>query len=113
MDVYLRGGRFSGCPRLGDAPAGARRLVASASRSRKRVRKLWGRDRGGRFRTHGRHSQATVRGTRWLTVDRCDGTLTRVTNGAVVGARLRAPPHACWSAPATRTSPGRAPRSGD
>ena len=47
------------------------------------VRKLWGRDSGGRFRTHGRHSQATVRGTRWLTVDRCDGTLTRVTQGAV------------------------------
>ena len=56
--------------------------VASASRVR-RVRKLWGRDSGGRFRTHGRHSQATVRGTRWLTVDRCDGTLTRVTKGAV------------------------------
>jgi archaeosine-15-forming tRNA-guanine transglycosylase len=47
------------------------------------VRRLWGRDRGGRFRTHGRHSQATVRGTRWLTVDRCDGTLTKVTRGAV------------------------------
>ena len=26
---------------------------------------------------------ATVRGTRWLTLDRCDGTLTRVTEGAV------------------------------
>jgi archaeosine-15-forming tRNA-guanine transglycosylase len=47
------------------------------------VRRLWGRDKGGSFRTHGRHSQATVRGTRWLTVDRCDGTLTRVTDGAV------------------------------
>jgi hypothetical protein len=79
VDVYLRGGRFSGCPRRRSARAGA---VASASRSR-RVRKLWGRDSGGRYRTHGRHSQATVRGTRWLTVDRCDGTLTRVTKGAV------------------------------
>jgi hypothetical protein len=48
------------------------------------VRRLWGRDSGGRFRTHGRHSQATVRGTRWVTVDRCDGTLTRVTEGSVV-----------------------------
>jgi hypothetical protein len=47
------------------------------------VRRLWGRDNGGRFRTHGRHSHATVRGTRWVTVDRCDGTLTRVTEGAV------------------------------
>ena len=48
------------------------------------MRRLWGRDSGGRFRTHGRHSQATVRGTRWVTVDRCDGTLTRVTEGSVV-----------------------------
>jgi hypothetical protein len=49
-----------------------------------RVRRLWGRDGGGRFRTFGRHSHATVRGTRWLTVDRCSGTFTRVTQGAVV-----------------------------
>ena len=82
VDVYLRGGRFSGCPRVGARRRARGGSVASASRVR-RVRKLWGRDSGGRFRTHGRHSQATVRGTRWLTVDRCDGTLTRVTNGAV------------------------------
>jgi hypothetical protein len=43
----------------------------------------WGRDRGGRFRTRGRTSVATVRGTAWLTEDRCEGTLTRVTEGAV------------------------------
>ena len=48
------------------------------------MRRLWGRDSGGSFRTHGRHSHATVRGTRWLTEDRCSGTFTRVTNGAVV-----------------------------
>ena len=77
-------------------------------RKARRVRKLWGRDHGGRFRSHGRHSHATVRGTRWLTVDRCDGTLTRVTNGAVVRPRLHAAPHRRWSAPATRTSPSRA-----
>jgi archaeosine-15-forming tRNA-guanine transglycosylase len=57
-------------------------MTASASGT-KRVRRLWGRDSGGRFRSHGRHSHATVRGTRWTTVDRCDGTLTRVTEGAV------------------------------
>ena len=82
VDVYLRGGRFAGCPRVGSQRRAGAGALASASRSRK-VRKLWGRDKGGRFRTHGRHSQATVRGTRWLTVDRCDGTLTRVTSGAV------------------------------
>jgi streptogramin lyase len=80
VDVYLRGGSFARCGR-GSHRAGSR--SASASRSRK-VRRLWGRDSGGRFRSHGRHSHATVRGTRWLTVDRCDGTLTRVTDGSVV-----------------------------
>ena len=79
VDVYLRGGSFAACRNAGQRPSGRR---ASASRSR-RVRRLWGHDKGGSFRTHGRHSQATVRGTRWLTEDRCDGTLTRVTNGAV------------------------------
>lgn len=79
VDVYLRGGSFAACRSAGHRPSGRR---ATASRSR-RVRRLWGRDDGGRFRTHGRHSQATVRGTRWLTVDRCDGTFTRVTEGAV------------------------------
>jgi streptogramin lyase len=84
VDIYLRGGDFSRCGR----PAlRARRtgLTAGASATRReRVRRLWGRDRGGRFRTFGRHSQATVRGTKWLTVDTCAGTLTVVRSGAVV-----------------------------
>jgi hypothetical protein len=80
VDVYLRGGSFARCGHASGQPASRQ---ASASRSRK-VRRLWGRDSGGRFRSHGRHSHATVRGTRWLTVDRCDGTLTRVTDGSVV-----------------------------
>jgi streptogramin lyase len=87
VDVYLRGGRFRSCPRVGTRRAGSG-AAASAARGRK-VRKLWGRDSGGSYRTHGRHSQATVRGTRWLTVDRCDGTLTRVTSGAVAVRDLR------------------------
>jgi hypothetical protein len=37
----------------------------------------------GRFRTHGRYSAATVRGTAWTTSDRCDGTLTSVQRGRV------------------------------
>jgi ferric-dicitrate binding protein FerR (iron transport regulator) len=55
-----------------------------AAAARRRGRKLWGSDDGGRFRTHGKNSHATVRGTRWLVQDRCDGTLTRVTEGSVV-----------------------------
>jgi streptogramin lyase len=80
VDIYLRGGSFARCGSI--ARRGSARR-ASASRTR-RVRRLWGRDSGGKYRSHGRHSHATVRGTRWLTVDRCDGTFTRVTDGAVV-----------------------------
>jgi len=43
----------------------------------------------GMFRTRGRFSSATVRGTNWTTLDRCDGTLTRVSRGLVVVADLR------------------------
>jgi hypothetical protein len=44
---------------------------------------LWAKDRNGRFRTRGRNSVATVRGTRWVTRETCAGTLTRVMDGAV------------------------------
>jgi hypothetical protein len=74
-DIILRG-KLAGCRASDDE--------ASASRTSRRARRLWGRDRGGRWRTHGQNSVATVRGTRWLTEDRCGGTLTRVTQGAVV-----------------------------
>ncbi|MEA2170980.1 MAG: hypothetical protein QOF76_4280 [Solirubrobacteraceae bacterium] len=40
-------------------------------------------DAKGKFRTRGRYSSATVRGTKWDTIDRCDGTLTKVHRGAV------------------------------
>jgi hypothetical protein len=46
-------------------------------------RSLWGKDRHGRYRTHGQSSAATARGTRWVTTDTCTGTKTRVVEGAV------------------------------
>jgi hypothetical protein len=76
--LVLRGGEFSAC-----RAATRRGAVASAASSGKPVRSLWGSDRHGRFQTRGRGSVATVRGTRWLTEDRCDGTVTRVVQGAV------------------------------
>jgi Domain of unknown function DUF11 len=48
----------------------------------KPVRRLWG-NGSGKFRTRGRYSTATVRGTVWLTEDYCNGTLVRVREGAV------------------------------
>ena len=46
------------------------------------VRRLWGKGKG-RFRTRGRYSSGTVRGTNWITTDYCDGTDTRVVAGIV------------------------------
>ena len=48
----------------------------------KKVRRLWG-DGKGRFRTRGRRAAATVRGTKWLTEDRCDRTKITVRRGRV------------------------------
>jgi hypothetical protein len=48
----------------------------------KKKRKLWG-DGTGKFQTKGKHSAATVVGTKWLVEDRCDSTLTRVARGRV------------------------------
>lgn len=66
----------------GDCPAPGSRPHARASKA-SRPPHLWASDRHGRFRTHGRNSVATVRGTRWLTVERCGGTLTYVAQGGV------------------------------
>jgi hypothetical protein len=66
-------GKIGPCPR-------AKKSASTAARRKKR--RLWGRGRG-RFRTRGRNSSATVRGTWWLVEDRCDGTLTRVREGSV------------------------------
>jgi streptogramin lyase len=60
--------------------------TAGASRASKRggkERLIWVKDNSGRFRSHGRNSVATVRGTKWLTRDTCGGTLTKVAQGKV------------------------------
>lgn len=59
-----------------------RRASASATRNKKVVRQLWG-SGSGKFRTKGRYASATIRGTQWLTQDRCDGTAVKVTEGTV------------------------------
>jgi hypothetical protein len=78
-ELRLKGSSFRGC-----ASSGKSRLaVASRRRSRRMIRRLRG-NAHGRFRTRGRYSSATVRGTQWTTIDRCDGTLTKVRRGKVV-----------------------------
>jgi hypothetical protein len=72
-------------PSIGRCP----RRGAYTATARTPRRSLWGKDHHGRYRTKGRNSVATVRGTRWQTVESCAGTLTRVTEGRVVVRDVR------------------------
>jgi hypothetical protein len=81
--LTLRGGDFGRCPARASTLARTSGVARENPTTRRVVRRLWARDRGGRFRTYGNNSVATARGTVWTTVDRCDGTVTRVREGAV------------------------------
>jgi hypothetical protein len=81
MTLRMGGGNFGVC-RGSSAQALSIEGNKNEARKKKRVRRLWGSGKG-RFTTRGRYSSATVRGTKWLTEDRCDGTLTRVIHGVV------------------------------
>jgi len=84
-EILLEGGRPAGC----STPAAALGRIASFSlgsgrpTAKTKASGLWAKDKHGRFRSRGRNSVATVRGTRWLTQETCAGTLTRVAEGAV------------------------------
>jgi hypothetical protein len=89
-DLRLTGGSFAACPkplRARPAAVTASTLVAQAASRRlgrhSVVRSLWGHDHHGSFSTSGRDAAAIVRGTTWLTQDRCDGTRVTVMQGAV------------------------------
>jgi hypothetical protein len=68
----------------GDFKRSCKVKAGSARLKRKRPSRSLFSSVHGRFRTRGRHSTATVRGTKWLTKDTCAGTLTRVMEGTVV-----------------------------
>jgi hypothetical protein len=59
-----------------------RSVRARKKRNKKRLGGVWG-SGSGNYRTVGRSSAATIRGTTWLVEDRCDGTLTKVAQGTV------------------------------
>ena len=75
VELRLVKGDFSLCKK-------AFRLTQAKKPPKKTVRRLFTQGKG-RFRTRGRYSAAAVRGTNWLTADRCDGTLTSVKQGKV------------------------------
>jgi hypothetical protein len=74
VELRLVKGDFSPCKR--------KKASASRAQNARTVRQLWGNGKG-RFRTTGRYASATVRGTNWLTADRCDGTQVKVRTGVV------------------------------
>jgi hypothetical protein len=76
-ELRLVKGDFSVCPKR--KPRGTE---AGATAPTATVRQVWGQGTGS-FRTKGRYASATVRGTFWLTADRCDGTFVRVRQGVI------------------------------
>jgi len=82
-DIVLRKANLArSCRSTASAAAFGFGLIQRAT-SRRRVISRLGVNGKGRYRTRGRNSTATVRGTIWLTEERCDGTLTRVRRGVV------------------------------
>jgi Bacterial Ig domain/RTX calcium-binding nonapeptide repeat (4 copies)/Divergent InlB B-repeat domain len=71
-ELRLDGGDFLDC------------VPSFRSLAKKRpARRLWGSGKG-HFKTRGRYSSATVRGTKWLTEDLCDSTRITVVEGTVL-----------------------------
>lgn len=75
--LSMTGAGLNACSRL---PHGGSAKVAAAKR--KPRRSLFSHVKG-HFRTRGRNSAATVRGTTWRMTDTCSGTRTTVLSGAV------------------------------
>jgi YVTN family beta-propeller protein len=81
--IALAGSSFASCPTARTAHASAAKPAHKPAKPSHVVRQLWSKDNHGQFQTHGHNSVATVRGTEWITQDRCDGTLTHVLRGVV------------------------------
>jgi streptogramin lyase len=76
VDVYLTGPQPKCFGR-------GRSAVSSTSKKTPIHKLVWVKDKHGRFRSRGKNSVATVRGTLWMTQETCAGTLTKVKEGAV------------------------------
>jgi uncharacterized repeat protein (TIGR01451 family) len=94
---------------------------ALAAKNQTAVRQLWG-NAHGNFTTKARYSSATIRGTIWLTQDRCDGSLTQAVNDVVTvvdfvknqtitlqpgQSYLAQPKQAAFKPPATKKKPAK------
>ncbi len=77
----LTGGDFSVCPTARER-AHVARAASTHATGKHVVRKLWAEGHGN-FTTSGNYASASVRGTRWLTEDLCEGTLIHVATDRV------------------------------
>jgi hypothetical protein len=84
LDLVVAQAAAGSCAAAAAAAAVGRARAAAPRRHSHRVLAQLRASAAGQFRTRGRFSAATVRGTAWDTVDRCDGTLTRVVRGVVL-----------------------------
>jgi hypothetical protein len=77
-------GAFPGAPSYATCKAHKAADATSSAASSKTLQLLRA-SAHGKFRTSGRYSAATVRGTKWTVADRCDGTLTHdITDSVAV-----------------------------
>ena len=73
-NLALAEGAFHGAPSYATCKV---HKAAEASAAASKTLQLLHASAKGKFKTTGRYSAATVRGTKWTIADRCDGTLTR------------------------------------
>jgi hypothetical protein len=79
--LSMTGGGLNACSKL--PKGGSPKPSAGAVAAKKRRRTLFSNVRGS-FRTRGRNSAATVRGTKFTVTDTCKGTRTQVRSGTVL-----------------------------
>jgi hypothetical protein len=83
-NLSLVEGAFKGAPTYATCKAHKAADATAAALSSKTLQLLHA-SAHGKFRTTGRYSAATVRGTIWTVADRCDGTLTHdITDSVAV-----------------------------
>jgi hypothetical protein len=88
-NLSLLEGAFPGAPTYAACKAHKAADATAAALSSKTLQLLHA-SAHGKFRTTGRYSAATVRGTVWTVADRCDGTLTRdLTDSVAVNDFVR------------------------
>jgi hypothetical protein len=84
-NLALVEGAFTGAPTYATCKKKGKAADATTTALSTKALQLLHANAHGKFRTTGRYSAATVRGTKWTIADRCDGTLTRdITDSVAV-----------------------------